>query len=208
MAGFTAMFFFLSLYMENVLGYDALQTGAAYLPLCVGVGIASGIAGKLVSRTGARAMIITGLLIAAAGLYLLSRIPVGGSYLTDLLPGLVVASFGLGAVFVAVTTAANAGVPKDKAGLAGALISASMQLGAGLGLAVFSALATSRTRDLLASRHPAAEALTGGFHRALLGAALVLVAAAIVALRTSSTRDDQAQAEADPAAGAASVRVS
>jgi EmrB/QacA subfamily drug resistance transporter len=197
MAGFTAMFFFLSLYMETVLGYTPLQTGSAYLPLCVGVGIASGVAGQLISRTGTRALMIAGLLIAAAGLYLLSRIPVHGSYLADLLPGLLVASFGLGMLFVAVTTAATAGVPEDKAGLAAALISASQQLGAALGLAVFSALATSRSNGLLAERRPAVEALTSGFQRALLGAALVLVAATVVALRANNTRGATTQATPD-----------
>ena len=198
MAGFTAMFFFLSLYMETVLRYSALQTGAAYLPLCVGVGIAAGIAGKLVSRAGTRALIIAGLLIAAAGLALLSRLPVGGSYLADLLPGLVVASLGLGTVFVAVTTAANAGVPAGQAGRAAALISASQQLGAALGLAVLTALATGRTSGLLAGGHAPAAALTAGFQRALLGAAVALLAAAVVALRAANTRDVPA-AEPGPA---------
>jgi EmrB/QacA subfamily drug resistance transporter len=189
MSGFTAMFFFLSLYMESVLHYSALQTGAAYLPLCVGVGIASGAAGKLVSRAGTRAVILAGLLIAAAGLALLSRLPAGGSYLADLLPGLVVASLGLGAVFVGVTTAANAGVPAGLAGRAAALISASQQLGAALGLAVLTALATARTHGLLAAGHAPAGALAGGFRLALLGAAVALAAAAAVAVRAGNTRD-------------------
>src|SRR6202035_2338157 len=81
MAGFAALFFFLSLYMETVLHYSAMRTGAAYLPLCLGVGIAAGVAGKLVSKAGTRPLIIAGLLVAAAGLALLSRVPVGGSYL-------------------------------------------------------------------------------------------------------------------------------
>jgi predicted MFS family arabinose efflux permease len=198
MAGFTVLFFFITLYMESVLGYSPLQTGLAYLPLCVGVGIASGVAGQLISRVGTRALIVAGLLITAAGLYLLSRVPVDGSYLADLLPGLIAVSFGMGMVFVAVTTAANAGIPEDKAGLAAALINASQQLGAALGLAVFSALASSRTNDLLADRRPALEALTSGFQRALLGASLVLVAAVIVALRTNNTRSDTAHAGAAP----------
>jgi EmrB/QacA subfamily drug resistance transporter len=200
MAGFAALFFFLSLYMETVLHYSAMRTGAAYLPLCLGVGIAAGVAGKLVSKAGTRPLIIAGLLIAAAGLALLSRVPVGGSYLTDLLPGLVVASFGLGTVFVAVTTAANAGIPADQAGRAAALINASQQLGGALGLAVFTALATARTHGLLAGGHSPAAALTAGFQRALLGAAVALGGAAVVAGRARNTRDDPGRvpAEADP----------
>jgi EmrB/QacA subfamily drug resistance transporter len=189
MSGFTAMFFFLSLYMETVLHYSALQAGAAYLPLCAGVGVASGAAGKLVSRAGTRAVILAGLLIAAAGLGLLSRLPAGGSYLADLLPGLVVASLGLGAVFVGVTTAASAGVPAELAGRAAALISASQQLGAALGLAVLTALATARTHGLLAGGHAPAAALAGGFRLALLGAAVALAAAAAVAVRAGNTRE-------------------
>ncbi len=96
-------------------------------------------------------MIVAGALIAAAGVYWLSRIPVDGSYVSDLLPGMIVMSIGLGAVFVGVTTAANAGVPADKAGLAAALLNASQQLGGALGLAIFTAIATSHTPHLLAA---------------------------------------------------------
>src|SRR5215218_7676953 len=174
-AGFLGLFFFLTLYMQNVLGYSPIQTGAAYLPVTAGAAVAAGITSQLLGRTGTRPLIVAGALIAAGGVYYLSRVPVGGSYLTDLLPGLVVMSVGLGAVFVAVTTAANAGVPADRAGLAAALLNASQQLGGALGLAIFSAIATSRTSDLLAAHTPPAEALTGGFHRALVASTVFLV---------------------------------
>ncbi|MGP4023915.1 MFS transporter [Actinomadura sp. 3N407] len=198
-AGFLSMFFFLSLYMVNVLGYSPLETGSAYLPLCVGVGIAAGISTKLIPRAGTRPVMITGLLLAAAGLYLLSRIPVDGHYLTDLLPGLMVTSFGLGFAFVSVTTAANANVPPDKAGLAAALLNASQQLGGALGLAIFSAVAASRTDGLLADGTPIPEALTSGFSRALLVGAIFLVAAAIVALRAANTNGEAQEVPSDPA---------
>jgi hypothetical protein len=141
-------------------------------------------------------VIVAGALIAAGGVYYLSRVPIGGSYLPDLLPGLLVMSIGLGAVFVAVTTAANAGVPADKAGLAAALLNASQQLGGALGLAIFSAIATSRTTDLLAAHTPAAEAMTSGFQRALLASSVFLVAAAVVGLRATNTRGEQQPAPA------------
>jgi EmrB/QacA subfamily drug resistance transporter len=189
-AGFLAMFFFLTLYMQNVLGYSALQTGGAYLPLCVGVGIAAGISAQLLARTGTRPVIVAGCLIAAGGVYYLSRIPVDGSYLTTLLPGMLVMSFGLGAVFVGVTTAANAGVPADRAGLAAALLNASQQLGGALGLAIFSAIATSRTNHLLAAHTDLPHALTAGFHRALLASSIFLLAAAVLAIRASNTRGE------------------
>ena len=189
-AGFLALFFFLTLYMQNVLGYSAIQTGLAYLPLTFAIGIAAGISSQLVSRIGTRPVIVAGALIAAGGLYWLSRIPVHGSYVSDLLPGMLVLSLGFGPVFVGVTTAANAGVPADKAGLAAALLNASQQLGGALGLAIFSALATSRTNDLLAAHAPPAQALTAGFHRALLAGSIFILAAAVIALRATNTRGD------------------
>ncbi len=190
-AGFLAMFFFLTLYMQNVLGYSAIQTGAAYVPLTFGVVIAAGITSQLIPRVGTRPVIVAGALIGACGLYWLSRIPVHGSYLSDLLPGMLVLSFGLGPMFVAVTTAANAGVPADKAGLAAALLNASQQLGGALGLAIYSAIATSRTHDLLAGHAPLPHALTAGFSRALLVGSVFLLAAAVIGLRATNTRGEQ-----------------
>src|ERR687887_714874 len=119
---FYAMFFFLPLYMQNVLGFSQLQAGPPSLPATAGVAISSGIASQLFARIGTRPIIVTGALISSGAVYWLSRIPVHGSYLGDLLPALLIMSFGLGFVFVGVNTAANAGVPPDKAGLAAALI--------------------------------------------------------------------------------------
>jgi MFS family permease len=191
------MFFFLTLYMQNVLGYSPIQTGAAYLPLTFGVGVAAGISSQLLARIGTRPLIVAGSLIAAGGVYWLSRLPVHGTYLADLLPGMMVMSLGLGAVFVAVTSAANAGVPADKAGLAAALLNASQQVGGALGLAIFSAIATSRINHLLASHTPQPDALTSGFQRALLASSIFLVAAAVVALRVTNTRGEEHQPGAD-----------
>src|SRR5207247_1688725 len=192
-AGLLSMFFFLTLYMQNVLGYSAIQTGAAYLPLCFAVAVSSGVSSQLVGRLGTRPVIVAGALIAAGGVYELSRIPVHGSYVSDLLPGLLIVAAGLGAVFVGVTTAANAGVPADKAGLAAALLNSSQQVGGALGLAIFSALATSRTQDLLSAHSPLPHALTSGFQRALLAGSIFLVAAAVLGLRTSNARGDANQ---------------
>jgi MFS family permease len=176
--------------MQNVLGYSQIEAGSAYLPVTLGVGISAGVASKLFVRTGTRPVIVAGSLIAAGAVYYLSRIPVHGSYLPDLLPGLLVMSLGLGAVFVGVQTAANAGVPADQAGLAAALVSTSQQLGPALGLAIFSALATSRTNDLLAAHASRPEALTSGFQHALVAASIFLVAAALIALRATNTRGE------------------
>jgi EmrB/QacA subfamily drug resistance transporter len=202
-AGFLAMFFFLTLYMQNVLGYSPIQTGASYLPLTFGVGISAGVTSQLLSRVGTRPVIVAGSLIAAGGVYYLSRIPVHGSYLSDLLPGMMIMSLGLGAVFVGVTTAANAGVPADKAGLAAALLNASQQVGGALGLAIFSAIATSRTSHLLAGHASGAEALTSGFQRALLASSVFLLAAAVVALRITNTRGEGEQPVVEAVSGQA-----
>lgn len=193
LAGLLAMFFFLTLYMQTVLGYSAIQTGAAYLPLCFAVAIAASVSSQFQARVGTRPVMVVGGLISAAGLYWLSRIPVHGSYLTDLLPGLLVLSFGIGPMFVATTTAANAGVPADKAGLAAALLNASQQLGGALGLAIYTALATSRTTHLLATHASPAQALTGGFQRALFVGSLFVLAAAILALRATNARGEDIQ---------------
>ncbi|MCZ4493216.1 MAG: transporter [Conexibacter sp.] len=194
-AGIISMFFFLTLYMQNVLGYSQIQTGLSYLPLCFGVGIAAGVSSQLLARVGTRPVMVGGALLASGGVFWLSKVPVGGSYAADMLPGLLIASFGLGAVFVAVTTAANEGVPPEDAGLAAALLNASQQVGGALGLAVFSAVATSRTDHLLAAHMPAPEALTSGFQRALLACSICLAGAALFALRTTNTRQPVADAE-------------
>jgi energy-coupling factor transporter transmembrane protein EcfT len=135
--------------------------------------------------------------------YWLSRIPVDGSYVADLLPGLVIASLGLGAAFVAILTAANAGVDADKAGLAAGLLNASQQVGGALGLAIFTAIATSRTSDLLTSHTSAPEALTSGFQRALLASSLFLLAASMLALRITNTRGEAEEPAAGPESSAA-----
>lgn len=200
-AGSYSMFFFVTLYMQDVLGYSQIQAGAAYVPAALGVTVAAGICSKLLPRTGTRPLIVAGALIDAAGIYWLSRIPVHGSWLTDLLPGLVIMSLGLGTIFVAVTTAAQAGVPADKAGLAAALVNASTWVGGALGLAIFSAIATTRTNHALAAGAPIDHALTAGFGRALLVCSLFLVAAAVVALR--ATHAGRSTAGVEEVAGAA-----
>jgi EmrB/QacA subfamily drug resistance transporter len=190
MAGFYAMFFFITLYMQNVLGFSRIQAGAAYIPTTLGVAISSAIASKLFARTGTRPIIVAGALLGAAGTFWLSHIPVQGSYVSDLLPGLLIMSAGLGAVFVGVTTAAQAGVPPDKAGLAAALINTSTWLGGALGIAIASAISTSRADHLLAAHATADQALTSGFQRALFACSIAMLAAAVLALRATNTRGE------------------
>lgn len=190
MAGFYSMFFFVTLYMQNVLHFSPIQAGSAYVPVTLGVAMSAGISSKLFERVGTRPIIVVGALVAAGGVYWLSRIPVHGTYISDLLPGLMIMSIGLGAVFTGVTTAANAGVPPDKAGLAAGLVNTSQWFGAALGLAIFSAIATNRTSQLLTAHVSGPFALTQGFHRALLASSIFLIAAALIALRATNTRGE------------------
>lgn len=187
-AGFISMFFFITVYMQNVLGFSPIRAGLAYLPVTLGVGIGAGVSTKLLTRLGTRPIIVAGTMLGAGGVYWLSRIPVHGSYVSDLLPGLVVMAGGLGAVFVGVQNAANADVPTDKAGLAAALITTSSMLGAALGLATLTGIATNRTAHLLAAHAQAPAALTSGFHQALLGCSIFLLLAAGIAIRATTSR--------------------
>jgi EmrB/QacA subfamily drug resistance transporter len=197
-AGMLTMFFFLTLYMQTVLGYSPLAAGAAYLPLTFGVGVSSGIGAKLLTKVGSRAVICAGALIASGGLLLLAHVPVHGHYLPNILPGLMLFALGVGPVFVGVTTAANAGATADRAGLIAAILNSAQQVGGALGLAIFSALATTQTNHLLATGHTAHTAATGGIHRALLAGAVCAAAAALISLRTANTRQDPMEARHQP----------
>jgi EmrB/QacA subfamily drug resistance transporter len=194
-AGFLGLFFFLTLYMQEVLGYSPVKAGLAYLPLCVVVAISAAVSSQLLTRTGTRAVMVAGALVAAGGLFWLSHLNARGSYWSDLLPGMIVLSLGFGPLFVATTTAANAGVPPDKAGLAAALLNASQQIGGALGLAIFTAAATTRAQDLLAAHVPKAQALTSALHVPLLLGSIFILAAALVALRATDTRGEPTPSE-------------
>jgi EmrB/QacA subfamily drug resistance transporter len=200
LAGFLPMFFFLTLYMQTVLGYSPIQTGVAYLPLTGGFIIAAGISSQLFARIGTKPVVVVGTMVAAGGLYWLSRIPVDGSYVADILPGLLIVSIGLGGVFTGLTTAANAGVDEDKAGLAAGLLNTGQQLGSALGLAVLSALATAETRSILhGGRDSVATAATHGYQRALLAGACIALAATVIALLTPNSRQTTPVVEEEPA---------
>jgi EmrB/QacA subfamily drug resistance transporter len=186
--GFFSMFFYATLYMQEVLHYSPLKAGAAYLPITAGFAVAGGMASQLVTRIGTRPVVVAGCLIAGTGIYLVSRVPLHGSYVTDLLPGFVVMALGAGSVFVAVTAAANAGVPSDKAGLAAGLLNSSQQVGSALGLAVLSAVAITRTSNLIAAHASHLVASDAGYHQALLVGSILMAAAALLALRIGNTR--------------------
>jgi EmrB/QacA subfamily drug resistance transporter len=199
-AGFLPMFFFLTLYMQTVLHYSPIQTGVAYLPLTGGFIIAASISSQLFARIGTKPVVVLGTVISAAGLYWLSLIPVEGSYVSDILPGLLIVSIGMGGVFTGLTTAANAGIDPDKAGLAAGLLNTGQQLGAALGLAILSAVATAQTKSVLSAGDGLAQAATHGYQRALLVGAFIVLAATAVALLTPNSRETTATVvEEEPA---------
>jgi EmrB/QacA subfamily drug resistance transporter len=190
LAGFFSAFYFITLYMQEILHFSALRAGGAYVPIAAIVAVFSIGGSGLIPRVGTRPLIVGGAVIATGGLYWLSRIPPHGHYWTDLFPPMMIMGAGLGLVFVAVQIAGNASVPPDKAGLAGALITASFQVGAALGLAILSALATARSRQLLSGHATLPHALAGGDARAVLGATFFVAAVALIGLRAANTKGE------------------
>src|SRR5436190_14792778 len=199
-----AMFFFLSLYMQQVLGFDALKTGVSYLPLAIMIIVSAGVASQLTTRIGFKPVLVTGMLMLTAGLVWFSQVNAGGSYLGDVLFPSLVVGFGLGLAFVSVTIAAVSGTKPDEAGLASGLINTSQQVGGALGLGILSAVATARTTHVAAG-HSQGYALTAGFQTAfLVGAGFALLAALLAAVMISSA-DSRAHAEAAQAGEVAPV---
>ena len=204
-----SMFFFVSLYLQNVLHDSALKAGLSYLPLSAGIILSAGAAAQLVNRLGFKPVLITGLLLIAVALLWFSQVPgTGGSFAADVLGPSVVAAVGLGLAFVPVTIAAVTGTSPREAGLASGLINTSQQVGGALGLAILATVANSRTQSLFhAGVHNPALALTKGFDRAFLfGAAFALVGAVLAAVMISS-RDSRQHVEAAKAGEPEAVAV-
>ena len=201
-SGLFAMFFFNTLYVQRVLGFSPLEAGLAFLPVTVGIGIGAGLSQPLVKRLGIRTTSIIGMSIATVGMLLLLTTDANGTYLGDVLPGLIPISIGMGLTFVPVTLLATSGMASEDAGLASGLFNTSQQVGGALGLAILSTLAVDRTTDSLSglAGQPTAlqqaEALVSGFHAAFLGGALFFVAG-IVAMVTLLKREDVAEVDTD-----------
>jgi EmrB/QacA subfamily drug resistance transporter len=203
-----SMFFFISLYLQDVLGYSPIKTGISYLPLAVGIILSAGAASQLTNKVGFKLPLIGGLLLIAGGLLWFGQVPAsGGSFVADVLGPSLLAAVGLGFSFVPVTIAAVTGTRPDEAGLASGLINTSQQVGGALGLAILATVANSRTQSLLhAGVHPSV-ALTKGFDRAFLFGAGFAIAGAILAALLISSRDSREHVRsAAPATGAAASR--
>ena len=184
-----SMFFFISLYLQNVLHYSPIKTGISYLPLAIGIILSAGAASQLVTRFGFKPPLIAGLLFIAGGLLWFSQVPgTGGSFAADVLGPSILAAVGLGFSFVPVTIAAVTGTEPHEAGLASGLINTSQQVGGALGLAILATIANSQTQSQFhAGVHNTSVALTNGFDRAfLVGAGFALAGAILTALLISS----------------------
>ena len=187
-----ATFFFVSLYLQQILGYRPLSAGAAFLPFSVGIATGATVARKLVPRLGVHVVPVIGLALATAGMIVLTQLPVHGRYAANLLPGILPLGLGLGLTFVPITLAATSEVSGDDAGLASGLLNTAQQVGGSIGLAVLATLAASRTTSLLhgpVTRGSVLAARVSGFHVAFIGAAVLLGAAwAVAALQLSTHR--------------------
>jgi predicted MFS family arabinose efflux permease len=184
-SGLFGMFFFASLYVQEILGYSPLRAGLAFLPVTGGIIVGAGIAQQLIRRLGVRNVAAGGITLATAGMVVLTQVPVHGSYAGDLLTGLVPMSIGMGLTFVPVTLLGTGGVSEDDAGLASGLFNTAQQVGGSLGLAILSTLAASQTSSLLhgaAGQAAAAAARVSGYHVAFAAAAIMLGAGALIML--------------------------
>ncbi|MPQ99563.1 DHA2 family efflux MFS transporter permease subunit [Modestobacter sp. I12A-02628] len=202
-AAMFAIFFFLAIYMGGILGYGPIRTGLAFLPMTLLIGVGAAISSTLIGRVGPRPLLMGGTAVAAAGLALLTRIAPDSTYAGTLLPALSLVALGMGLAFVALTSAAVAGVPDEDSGIASAMLNAGQQVGGALGLAVLTAVSTARTNSMtptVAPQDPAFlqqvnEALTSGWALGFaVATAIMLLATVITGLMVRVSKEDAADA--------------
>jgi EmrB/QacA subfamily drug resistance transporter len=205
-ASLFSMFFFISLYMQQVLGYSAIKAGLSYLPLALTIIVAAGVASQLVTRVGFKPVLLAGMAFIAAGLIWFGQVSVGGGYVSDILGPSLLAAVGLGFAFVPVTIAAVAGVPDRESGLASGLINTSQQVGGALGLAVLATIANTRTDHLMSqaggNKAELPSALTEGFQSAFLTGAGLAVLGFVLGAVLIHGRDSRAHQQQARIAGA------
>lgn len=181
-AGALGQFFFLSLYVQNVLHYSPVLSGMAFLPVPVIIGIVSYQSPKLLNKFGFKPLVIAGTGLAALGVFGISLLGTNSSYWTQLLPPFLVLAVGFGISFVAITVAATSDVPSDESGLAAGLINTAQQIGGALGLAVLAVVANTATLAAQQAGKNQAESLVAGYHQAFLTAAMLMVVALLIAI--------------------------
>lgn len=200
-----SMFFFLSLYVQTVLGYSPVKSGLSFLPVTFIIGITSGIVSNAVNKVGYKPFLVAGPIILASGLFTLSRtLEVGGNYWHNVFPGLALCALGMGCSFVSMTLAATSGVPKHFSGLASGILNTSQQVGGAIGLAILSAVFASTLKGDLASGHPYPVGQVHGFRDGLsVGVGLAIAAAlvAILVIKNQKGGDLKAGVERSPAPG-------
>jgi MFS family permease len=179
-AAFFSMWYFLTLYLQDVHGYGPLKSGLLFLPMAIAIIIGAQIGSRLVTPFGARNVLMAGLTITAGGFVWLAQLSATSSYLAGVLPGSLLTTFGIGVAFTPLAAAATSGVPLFQAGLASGVLNTSRQVGGSIGLAALATIATSRAHDA-AHTMPPSQALTAGFDRAFAGAAVLTAAAVLVA---------------------------
>ena len=204
-ASIFSMFFLLTLYMQQVLGYSPLKTGIGYLLVATVIVISAGASQALVTRIGVRTVLAVGMGLTAAGLIYFSQVSVGGSYVGDLAPGFVLAGIGLGFSFVPVTIAALVGVEQAEAGIASGIINTSQQIGGALGTAVLSTVAFTRAADYATSHAPTPQlplfAAVDGYSAAFLVGAILAIAGVVATLTmVPGGRAEELVGETEPAA--------
>jgi EmrB/QacA subfamily drug resistance transporter len=181
-SGIFSMFYFASIYLQEVVGYGPLKAGFAFLPFTFGIVIGAGVAQPLISRIGIRATTAIGLSLGTIGLALFTQVTTQGVYFSEVFPGIAVMSIGMGLTFVPLTLLATTNVANEDAGLASGIFNTSQQIGGALGLAILSTLAASRTSHLTGQGVSRPEALTRGFHVAFAVGAMFLAAGLVVLL--------------------------
>jgi EmrB/QacA subfamily drug resistance transporter len=190
-----AMWYFVTLYLQNVLGYSPLRAGFAFLPMTLLIVVCSRFAGPVVSRRGPWGLLATGMTMIAVGMLLFTQIDANGTYLSDVLAPSLLCAAGIGFSFVPVTIAATTGVDPSESGLASGLVNTSRQMGGSLGLAILATAATARTESLAGSVSRG-DALTEGFDRAFTLGAVFALAGALAAVLAAGTRQRRRRAEA------------
>jgi EmrB/QacA subfamily drug resistance transporter len=209
-AAMFGFFFYMSIYLQQILGYTPTETGIANLPFTGTIMVVAGVLSRFATKINAKAVLTAGPLLAAAGLLYFARIPVDATYLTDILPGIMLMATGMAMVFVMATIATTSGISHKESGFVSGLLNTGQQIGGAIGLAVLTVISTAATKaqlaDLKAIPTPGVlnEALVHGFHQGFIAAAVFAVAASGVALlvfkthkQTAAEQDDEPLNEAE-----------
>lgn len=188
-ASIFSVFFFVTLYLQEVLGYTPLKTGLSFLVVPFAIGFTASQAPRLVAKFGYKKILVLAPLLVSAGLFYLSHIPVNGTFWGNVAPGMILFAFGMGATFVSITIAATSGVPQNQAGLASGILNTSQQIGGAIGLAILTGIVTSYSTSYInglnllgaPDRDVISAAMVHGFQKGFLVASCFGIAASLIA---------------------------